>query len=90
MAYHPQRQDSPEPNVYGACLYCGSVEEPQVHAYEPGGAIRRLWCSDEAACTERQNAEARWAEERFVITEAGRQALAMVEQAEQLRLAAAS
>jgi hypothetical protein len=61
-----------------------------VHRYDTDGRPRRLWCVDEAACTARQNTEAAWAEQRWTITEADRQVLAIVEQAEQLHLVAAS
>jgi len=39
-------------------------------------------CWDSTACEARQNAEAAWAEQRWTITDAGRQALAAAERAE--------
>jgi hypothetical protein len=61
-----------------------------VHAYALGGSAYALWCADVAACEARQDAEADWAEQRWTITDAGRAALVVIEQAEQLRLKAAS
>jgi hypothetical protein len=90
MNIHLGSENTTEPNVYGACLYCGSVDGPMVHRYDTDGRPRRLWCVDEAVCTARQNAEAAWAEQRWTITDADRQALALIEQAQQLRLQAAS
>lgn len=80
----PNLESKNTASITGACLYCGSVEEPQVHRYAADGRVRRLWCTDEAAC------EARVArlDERYDLTPAGRQALAAIEQAEQLRMVA--
>jgi hypothetical protein len=85
MASHPQAHGSPEPNVYGSCLYCGNVEGPMVHRYESGGRIRRPRRIDELACTAWQDREAEWAESRWAVTPAGSGAAHLIEVGTQLR-----
>jgi hypothetical protein len=83
--------EAEQPQVHGSCIYCGnsSPRDAYVHCYASTGQVRRLWCSDAAACEARQAEQAHLAL-GYVITDAGRQALATIERAEQLALLAAS
>jgi hypothetical protein len=66
------------PTVLGACCYCGSADprEPYVYHFDDAhGLAIRLYCSDEAACTARQNTEALWAA-RYALTQLGRKVVA--------------